>query len=113
MNPTKAPKNHFSVLDNLTIGQKLSKEIKSLSYDSLTHDNKPLTIYLFKSDETSHPHIIYVDNSEVITFIQLTIADSALDRYSHVSPLDSEAVVREKVPTEIFIAYPEKGRAYI
>jgi hypothetical protein len=72
------------------------------------------TAYAYPSVSYSDPHVVRTDRAGKIVFIQLTIGPNKLLYYeTQLKLLGKPTLISTETRSQILVAYPEKGEAYI
>jgi hypothetical protein len=109
--------DYYSQLSSLTLNQVLPESLVKAATDhgQTNYNSRDVKVFTLPSSVSSNPHIIYLNNQNLIQFLQLTI------------PTKVEAIFRQelsdrgelgltrlpKTRSEVMYAYPESGIAYI
>lgn len=101
----------FDRLRDLKIGDPIPADLVE-SKESLNHDGG-IEIYAFASEQYSHPHLVYVENSAVI-FVQLTLPYTLQEEYAaQVLSMGEPETTLPKTRSEIMLGYPSRGLAFV
>ena len=104
----------YQYLSNLHVPQSIEKAELLSHGGTLYSSTDERSVYTFPSTKNTNPHILYLDKTNSISYLQITIPTSDQNHYKDLLAdfSDPETILR-KTKSEILYSYPSRGLSII